>query len=313
MGKPQANDDATKEVLEEMRKDAEEEDDADEADDQDEAETEESDEDAEEESEDGGADEDDDSEDGDEDAETDEEESDESDEDSDDDSETEDEDGDDDEDADEDDDDDPENKGKHVTLKKHQRVKTKLKDRIKELEQQIADRPESVDKELKELADETGMKPEALAKLAKIVQKRAIPAGTLKEIEAFKAAQIERHQGVAFKKELKALIAKHPAAKDAKGKLRALAFTEKNKNRTLADIYFMDVQPTQRSGKRTAEPSRGGAGRNTGELDFEEIRRDPKLMAKLSDDDFDKYVEWEQKHKKSSIIRGNKRDQESED
>lgn len=302
-----ANDKDTKEVLAEMEQDGitkpgAADNDADDG--GDESETEDVEETEKPEGKDADGDEDSEDEDGEVDAEKSEEEEEESDDESD---ESEDESEDEDDDGEADDEDEGVTpKGKHVSLGKHQRVKQKLKDRIAELERQVGSKG-TTDEDLKAEAEEAGMTVEAYKKVINRVRKEAIPPELKQRLDAFDAAQLERHQGTEFLKEFKALAEKYPEIKEQKSKLRELAFKGKNTNRPLSDIYFMDVKPGLRTKKKSAEPSRGGAGRGASdELDFDAIKADPALMSKLSDAEFDKYIAWEKTNKKSRIIKSDR-------
>lgn len=198
--------------------------------------------------------------------------------------------------------------GKRIPLQKHQKLKKRWQDDLKSKDDEIATLKEKLesaapDEEISSIAEEMGLDAETLAKLTKAISKKAFPKELVRKIEAYEASVQEVHSATAFRKEFDALAEKYPEVKDHKSSLRKLAFSEENVERPLTDIYFMDVKPKLTTKRRTAEPARGGIARKGGEMDIAAIKSDPEKMANLSDEEFDKLVEHEEKNKKSRIVR----------
>jgi len=175
--------------------------------------------------------------------------------------------------------------------------------------------PSDNGEELEKLVEdiqENGLGKEQIAKLVSLVKGKddLSPkiSGLIEDINHMKESEKDKIEELEFNtdfdKDIAGLVkAEYPDISDdnltkIKEKLHDLAYTEEYAKVPLKIIYkglddFREMFPKK---AKSAEGSRGGENRQTDALDFENMTEEQ--LAKLSDADTDKYLEWVEKNKK---------------
>src|SRR3990167_890274 len=162
--------------------------------------------------------------------------------------------------------------------RKHQEeiqgLRSEFEDKIKTLSEKPFEKRIDTSYDVKELADEFGIAPEAISKLADRIAKKVqdeikLPDDVSKKLEAFqeRERQVSEEQG--FEKEWETaaeLIRKEnkdlsdAEISAAKAKVKELAYTETYARYRLTDILRLEsANLLPQKGKKTAEPGRGGS------------------------------------------------------
>lgn len=186
----------------------------------------------------------------------------------------------------------PKEKSDTVPLSKY----TKVKQKIKELKKQLADKSNLSNKDLESLAQEHNLDPAALKRIASIIEKNALKEADKKIapiLSKQKQAENEKH----FEEDFERNIAKkYPELAGKKAQFKRIAFSPDFIHlKTLEDIRKEFYPDTKVSKTDSPEGGSSAAPKETETIDFskmteEQHRRvldDPKLRAK--------YYDWQDK------------------
>jgi len=198
---------------------------------------------------------------------------------------------------------------KNMPVAKHVADKKKWKQKISDLEDELAKRgekkeeaPETAD-DLKKLADEYGVDEDFVTKLNKmILSKTKLPEETQKQLDSIARRDKEEKADETFNNAISALQEENPnePINDYKEKIKELGHTEGHTKESAYELFFRHIKPTISVNKKSAESSKGRGDVKKTTTNYD----DPNLdVDNLSDKEFDEYTEAQASKEKRLEIR----------
>lgn len=193
--------------------------------------------------------------------------------------------------------------------RKHQEeiqgIRTEFQGKIDELSKKPLEERVDTSDDVKELADEFGIAPEAISRLADRIARNVrssikLPEDVSKKLEAFqeRERQVTEEQGFEkewenatdfIRKENKDLSDAEISA--VKAKVKELAYTETYARYRLTDILRLEsANLLPQKGRKTAEPGKGGSQAGDKVVDYSKITDDD--LKNMSSAEFEKYSEF---------------------
>jgi hypothetical protein len=185
-----------------------------------------------------------------------------------------------------------------VPLKKYTDLKAKLRDLQKEEQADLSNET------LEEFAEEFGIKPNAVKKLAKLITTQAIEEATRVAEERVKPLVQERvsiDNSKAFEADFQKNIAsKYPELATQIEVFRNIAFSKDfihlKSLEAIKTEFYPNVKASQKEVKKeSVEGGSQGAGKETERIEFATLKDNPKQYAKVMNDPVarGKYYEWQ--------------------